>query len=61
MILLLILTFVLYYLLIGFVISTLGLITVLTLDLKGFTYKDFISFTFFWLYAVITTLNKGGY
>lgn len=52
-----IITVIFYYLVVGFGISTLGLITVLALNLKGFTYKDFISFTFFWLYALVNLVT----
>jgi hypothetical protein len=48
----------LYYLMFGVCLSFFGLIVVYSLNLKGFTYKDFISFTFFWLYAFVSLLNK---
>jgi len=47
-----------YYLMFGVCLSVFGTIIVFILNLKGFTYKDFISFTFFWLYAFVSLLNK---
>lgn len=58
MVLSIIITVIFYYLVVGLSISTLGLITILALNLKGFTYKDFISFTFFWLYALVNIVTS---
>lgn len=58
MVLLFIFTLIYYYLITGLIISTVGLLVVLALDIQGFTYKDFIAFTVFWLYALVSILIK---